>query len=85
MVNLGDEVRCMITGFSGIAVASHEYLNGCMRITVQPKVSKDGKLPEPQTFDEPHLEVKKANKVPPGNRLTGGPKKYMPRARRRAE
>jgi len=56
-VNLGDRVECMITGFQGIAVARHTYLAGCARISVQPEVSNDHKLPESATFDEPLLVV----------------------------
>lgn len=75
MIVLGSEVKDVVSGFSGIAVASHRYLNGCERITVQPKIEKDGKLPESQTFDAPQLEVVPGKKIK-GKTDTGGPKKY---------
>lgn len=36
MINLGDEVQDTVTGFQGIAVSRHVYLQGCDRITIQP-------------------------------------------------
>lgn len=56
-IKLGQEVKDRITGFHGIAVVTMEFLNGCRRIEVQPKVNKDGIMPEEKTFDEPDLEV----------------------------
>lgn len=81
MVKLGDQVIDSVSGFSGIAVSRTDFLNGCSRISVQPPVGKDGKLPDYATFDEPQLVLKKAGKVAVGSRLTGGPDKYMPKAR----
>lgn len=81
MINLGDEVIDKVTGFTGIATARHTYLNGCARISVQPKVTDDMKLPESCTFDEPQLEVRTQNVVRPSNNNTGGPEKYMPKER----
>jgi len=75
MVDLGSEVKDSVSGFRGIATAKHMYINGCTRITVQPKVDKYGKLPEVQTFDEPQLEVVSKNKIK-GKNDTGGPEKY---------
>lgn len=72
-VKLGDKVRDAVTGFEGIAVAKTEWLNGCMRITVQPPIDKDGKVPDSYTFDEPQLERVEAEAVSAGPRDTGGP------------
>ncbi len=44
MINLGDKVKDTITDFEGTAVARCVYLNGCVRIEVQPKELKDGKM-----------------------------------------
>ena len=57
MDKLGQRVRDRISGYEGIATARHEYLVGCVRISVQAKVRVDGSLPEYQTFDEPQLEI----------------------------
>jgi len=80
MIQLGEKVKDTVSGFEGIAVASHHYLQGCNRITVQPPVDKDGKLPDPQSFDEPQLVkvgdgLLPAITVPP-IRKPGGPSKF---------
>lgn len=66
---LGDEVKDLVSGFTGIAMTRHEYLNGCNRFTVQPKMDESHELPKAETFDEPQLEL-----VAEGaNRLGQGP------------
>lgn len=75
MVTLGMKVKDMVTGFTGIAVSSHFYLNGCTRVTVQPEIDKDGKLPGTATFDEPQLVTVGTKKIK-GENTTGGPEKY---------
>ena len=63
MINLGDKVKDVVTGFTGIVIARTEWLVGCVRCVVQPPVDKDGKVPENQAFDEPQLELIKAKAV----------------------
>jgi hypothetical protein len=75
-VTLGDEVRDMVTGYKGIAVGLFEYLHGCTRVCVQARMGKDGKTPDPLTFDEPQLEVLTQRKVKVGEKDTGGPAPY---------
>lgn len=72
MVQLGDKVKDTISGFSGIVVAKTEWLNGCVRVTIQPLIGKDGKLPESATFDIEQLVVlkSKASSIP--QKVTGG-------------
>ena len=72
---LGFKVKDSVSGFVGIAVAEYRYINGCTRVTVQPKVDKEGKLPESQTFDEPQLIVLSKKQIK-GKTDTGGPEKY---------
>lgn len=45
-----------VTGFTGIATSKHIYLTGCNQYGLQPKVDKDGKVPDKQYFDEGRLE-----------------------------
>ncbi len=78
MIKLGKKVRDTVSGFEGVAVSSHEYLQGCRRISIQPKVDKEGKLPDTCSFDEPQLEYVDTEKALPSNTKTGGPEKYMP-------
>ena len=48
---LGKQVEDTVTGFCGIVTAVTDYLNGCTRVTVEPRIKDDGSLPEPQYFD----------------------------------
>lgn len=80
MINLGDEVKDSITGFTGVVISRHEYLHGCMRLTVQPSTLKDGKPIDCVTFDEPQLQVIKAKKISVGSRDKGGPRNEPKRA-----
>lgn len=70
MVKLGDIVKDTVTDFKGIAVARCVYLNGCVRIEVQPKELIDGKIIEALWIDESQLEgiEKDEGEIP-----TGGP------------
>ncbi len=77
-IELGDEVKCTVTGFRGIAIGRSEFLQGCARVGVQPKVGSDGKHPESHWIDEPQLEVIKKQKVKRGNKNTGGPLSSIP-------
>lgn len=69
----GDFARDTITGFEGIVVATTDWLYGCRRLTLQPKAMHDGKPIEPQTFDEPQLELVSKEEVK-GKNDTGGPR-----------
>lgn len=73
---LGHEVRDRVSGFTGVAVAKHTYLNGCTRVTVQPKIDGSSKLPDSETFDEPQLEILPGSAIR-GKNDTGGPEKYI--------
>ena len=72
-IELGKEVKCKITGFEGVAVGRTEWINGCARIVVQPKVDKDGKVPDSQHIDEPQLEVTGPGTYKRETEKTGGP------------
>lgn len=63
-VNLGDEVKDNVTGFTGICVARTQWLNGCIRVVLQSsKLDKEGKPMDGHTFDEPQCTVIEAHKV----------------------
>ena len=82
-IQLGDEVKDTITGFKGIAVCRHTYIQGCDRISVLQKSTKDTPVPAEMSFDEPQLIVTKAAKPPakPVDRTKGGPERHMPQAK----
>lgn len=71
-IRLGDEAKDSITGLTGVVVAITVWLNGCERVSIQPRELKDGRPVEPSAFDVEQLEVVKASASVP-LRKTGGP------------
>ena len=71
-IKLGDKAKDSITGLTGIVVSRHEYLNGCIRLTLQPAELKDGKPVDCSTFDIEQIEL---IEVAPAKTVTpsGGP------------
>lgn len=68
MVNVGDSVKDTITGLAGIAVCRAVWLYGCVRVGVQPRTAKEGKVPDIVYIDEPQLRlVKRAVMSPAGD------------------
>ena len=78
-VLLGAKVRDKVTGLEGIAVSRHDYLYGCTRISIQPEVDKDGKVPDIHTCDAPQLEIVGEPLLKTDEQLKekGGPDKFM--------
>lgn len=66
-IELGKTYTDSVTGFSGIAVSRTEYLTGCVHIGLQQRVSEDGKLPDPQYFDESRLDARIEKPGGPGH------------------
>ncbi len=71
-IKLGNKVRCKITGFTGIAIAKTEFINGCIQWNVLPKGDKNNKMPEDISIDEQSLEIVPIKKKPVKKRETGG-------------
>jgi hypothetical protein len=67
-LHLGDLIRDTITGFEGVAVHKSEWLNGCVRVGVQPKKLFEGKPVEAQMFDIEQLELVTAVKPATGTK-----------------
>ena len=57
MIELGDKVKCVISGFVGVVTSHATHLNGCDRVWVSPPTDKDGKLIDGSWFDTIQLEV----------------------------
>lgn len=72
-IKLGDKVRCKITGFTGIAVAKTEFINGCVQWNVLPKGDKNNKMPEDISIDKQSLEVIPIKKKKIKRASNGGP------------
>ena len=56
-IPLGTIVKCRVTGFTGVAENRVTFMYGCDRYCVQPKVDKDGKLPDSVMIDAQQLEI----------------------------
>jgi hypothetical protein len=74
-MTLGDRLRDVVTGFTGIAISRIHYLNGCEQYQLAPEQLEDGKVVEPEWFDIQRLEVAAPAAFTPANRLAavGGP------------
>lgn len=71
-VILGASVSCPISGFEGVAWGRCDYLNGCARVAVCPKVGGDNKI-NMEWFPEDQLIIKDDPKFKQGSSTTGGP------------
>lgn len=81
-IGLGDVARDEVTGFVGMVVAETKWMNGCVRLSLQPqKLDKDGKPLDTQSFDIEQLVLVKATKKPE-HKPAGGP---MPSPARRRD
>lgn len=54
---LGKQARDKITGFKGIIVGRSEFIFGCNRYGLSPKVGKDGRYMESEWFDEGRIVI----------------------------
>lgn len=75
--NLGDQVKCKVTGFKGVITSKTVYLNGCKQVGVQAPLGKDGKWGENYSIDESQLELIKAQKVDVKQKDVGGPSRKL--------
>lgn len=63
MIELGQTVKCKLTGFTGIAEAKIEYINGCLQFLVRPKKkAKDDEYPTGAYIDSELLDVVKGTR-----------------------
>lgn len=63
MIELGDEARDTLTGFTGIAVGYATHLYNCDRVGLKPRELKDGKPADNLWFDITSLELVAKNVV----------------------
>ena len=75
VVKLGQQVKDRVTDYEGIVVAVTEHLQGCRRITVQGKVTKEGTIGDGYVFDEPDLTIigPGISEPPKPKKSAGGP------------
>ncbi|MDP2410393.1 MAG: hypothetical protein Q8M26_08910 [Pseudolabrys sp.] len=73
-IKLGDKVKDTISGFTGIVTGEFKYLNGCVRLQLDPdKLDKDGKVQDGRIFDIEQLALVKAG-VHAVKSPSGGPR-----------
>lgn len=71
-IKLGTKARDKITGLTGIATTKTQWLNGCLRVGIQPQEIKDGKPVDPSFFDVEQVEFLVGGLVKESKR-SGGP------------
>lgn len=82
MIRMGQKVRSIVSGFTGIVTGRVEYINGCVQYVVEPRVKEDGSRIDSQWVDEQNLEIVDqgiASTVPVALRA-GGPQPNVPKA-----
>jgi len=56
-IELGDTVRCIYTGLTGITVSKIIFINECIQFELATKVGKDNKLAEGTYIDSQSLVI----------------------------
>lgn len=79
--NNGEQVRDIVTGFTGTIISMSKHINNCLQYGVRPRMivedGKQGKYPEMSWFDEDEVEIVPEGEqvvMPPKIRPTGGPR-----------
>jgi hypothetical protein len=71
---MGSRVKDRVTGATGVVSCVSYYLNGCVRMLIEPAVDKDGKRPDAFYVDVQQLDVVEENVAnPKAVKPTGGP------------
>ena len=73
---IGKKIKDKVSGMSGVVVSVTYFLNGCIRLSIQPPIDKDGKMRDERWFDIQQIELveKPAEKpVEVERSATGGP------------
>jgi hypothetical protein len=76
VIGLGADAEDSVTHYKGVVTGRFIFVNGCVRLEVSSKALKDGKLNDPEVFDEQRLapQSKAAAERPGGPRP--GPTPY---------
>jgi hypothetical protein len=78
---VGDKVKCIHTGFTGIAVSKTEFINGCVQYGVAPAATSKNIYQEDVCIDEQSLKVVPTKKKKAVVRKTGGASRRGPSMR----
>lgn len=63
IIELGDRVRDVVSGFIGIVVGKSQWINGCSTSGVKSEELKDGLPTEIQWFDDPQIKIEEKNVI----------------------
>lgn len=63
-IKLGDTVKCKYTGYTGVAVARTDFINGCIQFLIAPKWDKKTIMQEEIGIDSQSLILIKKKKQP---------------------
>lgn len=69
---LGEQLRDMVTGYTGIATGRMEYLNGCTQYCLRAKADKESKVPDSHWVDSQQIE-RVSGGIKVKRKPTGGP------------
>ena len=70
-ITLGDEVKDVLSGFTGIVISRCEYLTGCNQLFILPKSEKANEIKDGHWFDIERIEKIANRKVDVVPRRTG--------------
>ncbi len=56
-IELGDKVQDVVSGFTGIVISKHFYIDGYISVSVQPTTENENVLPDSQTFNPMQLKL----------------------------
>lgn len=84
MAELGDKVKCKVTGVVGIVTTKAKSLYGCDRVIIQPAAGNDNKVPDSMWCDDDAAEVLESKVVVghteiPVEKKKGGPLSWLPK------
>jgi heat shock protein HspQ len=69
---LGDRVKCRVTGFNGVIVVRSNYLTGCNRYGIQSEKLKDNK-PDDWVYIDEDLLIENGKNINVTIKQRGGP------------
>ena len=70
---LGKKIKDKVSGMEGMVVSITHFLNGCVRVSIQPPVDQDNKMQDERWFDYQQVELVEPKKVNVKPSRTGGP------------
>lgn len=70
-VELGDKVKCKLTGFTGIVNGVSQWLTGCDKVSIQAPMKKDGSFGDSYWVDRGAVQILKKRAIKKSDVATG--------------